>query len=330
MALTACSNNGVKTVHPHRGAIQKTFTALAKTRLSKIYTINMPFTEKLARVNLKAGSLVKKGEVVAKVNQENVQQTINWTIAAIKSAQVSYENERLKLKRATELKKKNYVSQAEVDNIATQAKVYLAQIYQNDAILKMAQYHAKISILKSPVDGVVLKRFTQGGKWLQQGEQILQLGRDKDLEAVADVLTQDAQLLKIGDEVVLTSIENPAVIHGKIKRVEPEGFTKKSALGVDEQRVNVIMTVPNPQKANLGVAYRLQAKFLVGDNKKNVLLVPRFSVLQNSNGNYYVMKDDGGQLKKQIVQIGIANDTEIEITQGLTEKDLIVEQPTAD
>ncbi len=128
---------------------------------------------------------------------------------------------------------------------------------------------------------------------MPEGTKLLEIGDLNKLEVICDVLTQDAQMLHIGDPVLLISIDSPIVLQGKVKRIDPAGFTKKSSLGVDEQRVNVIISIQDPAKANLGVAYRLQAKFLVGSQQKNALLIPRFSVLQDTDGNYYVFKVKG-------------------------------------
>jgi HlyD family secretion protein len=119
-------------------------------------------------------------------------------------------------------------------------------------------------------------------------------------------------------------------LHGKVSRIYPAGFTKKSSLGVDEQRVNIIINLDKPQAAHLGVDYRVQAQFLVGTHVKNALIVPRFSVLQDDKGNHYVMLVKDKKLHKQIVKVDIVTDNKISVASGLNTSDNIVAQPTAD
>jgi len=116
-----------------------------------------------------------------------------------------------------------------------------------------------------------------------------------------------------------------AAIWGKVKRIEPAGFTKLSSLGVEQQRVNVIVSLP-PQHEGLGVGYRVQAQFFTGA-KSNALIVPRYGVLQAPDRSFYVLKVVDGKMRKQAVTIGLRSDLELEITSGLSENDLIVARP---
>jgi len=115
---------------------------------------------------------------------------------------------------------------------------------------------------------------------------------------------------------------------GKVKRINPAGFTKLSALGVEEQRVMVTIDFDHEAAKNLGVAYRLQAEFFVGSEKKHVLLLPRFSVLEDQRGNNYAVKMVKKDLQKQIVEVGINSDKEIEILSGLSSQDTVLAEPS--
>jgi HlyD family secretion protein len=153
----------------------------------------------------------------------------------------------------------------------------------------------------------------------------LLLGDLKRLEAVADVLSQDALKLKPGDPVKLAPAVGKKPLKAQVKRIEPAGFTKLSSLGVEQQRVNVIVKFLE-KSADLGTGYRVQAKFFTGQ-KSDALLVSRFSVMQSPDGAYYVFKVEDGSLKKQIIKIGLKSDLELEVTDGLTAEDLIVARP---
>jgi HlyD family secretion protein len=207
------------------------------------------------------------------------------------------------------------------------------QLDQARARLAIAEHEVALIDVRSPIagEGVVLERHSEGNSFFAAGERLLTLGDFADLEAIADVLTQDALRLGPGSEVVLEPAARRDPLKGRVKRVEPAGFTKLSSLGVEQQRVNVIVEFEDVAAAvasGLGVGYRLQARFFTG-SKENALVVPRFSVLQEPSGGYYVLKiGSGGALEKVPVEIGLRGDLELEIVNSkLTESDLIVATP---
>jgi HlyD family secretion protein len=331
--ILLCTNAfaaNIETIHPHRGSIQKSFSEPAKTYLENTYVINMPIYGKLKRVMVREGSKVFKEQIVAKIDQEPLIQTMNLTKAQVRNYQAQYQLQRKIVYRQTQLRKKGFASQQTLDDARTQQKVLAAQIQQACASLAIVAYGLKESIMRSPINGTVLHRNTEGGKWFATGSQILSIGDLNQLKVICDVLSQEAQQVKIGDTVLLTSIGSTITLRGFVARIYPAGFTKKSSLGVDEQRVNIVINLENPQAAHLGVDYRVQAQFLIGSKAKNVLIVPRFSVLQDNQGKHYVMTVKNKKLYKQIVKIGIITDNQISISNGLSMHDNIVSQPTAD
>ena len=112
----------------------------------------------------------------------------------------------------------------------------------------------------------------------------MNLGNLGELEVVADVLTQDAMRLDVGTLVTFGLSAESDTFTGHVTRIEPVGFTKLSSLGIEQQRVNVIISLDNhPQK--LGVGFRLRARFFTGI-KSDALLVDRTSVMQDDNRPY--------------------------------------------
>ncbi len=204
-------------------------------------------------------------------------------------------------------------------------EVVQQQLMQTRARLARAEHDLALTEILSPIDGRVLERFEQGGGPLPAGRPLLRLGNPEELEVVAEVLTQDALRLKDGAEVRLTSAGLGETIDAMVKRVEPAGFTKLSSLGVEQQRVKVIIT-PGSRPHGLGVGYRLQARFFTGV-KPDALIVPRFSVLQGVDGGHYVFKVMDGSLVRQKVKVGLRNDLDFEILEGLGPDDRIVTAP---
>jgi HlyD family secretion protein len=204
-------------------------------------------------------------------------------------------------------------------------EVVVQQLSQARARLARAEHALALAAIVSPIDGLVLERFEQGGGPLPSGRPLLRLGNAKELEVVADVLTQDALRLTTGAEVRLTATGLGESFHGQVKRVEPAGFTKLSSLGVEQQRVKVVVA-PAGRPVGLGVGYRLQARFFTGV-KQDALIVPRFSVLQGVEGEYYVFKVVARELVRQAVKVGLRNDLDFEILDGLSPDEHIVATP---
>ena len=201
------------------------------------------------------------------------------------------------------------------------------KLAQARARLALARHRLRLAAVPSPIDGVVLERHEQGDRPLTAGQKLLLLGNLDQLEVVADVLTQDALRLADGAKVELEPAVGLAAILGKVKLVEPAGFTKLSSLGVEQQRVRVIVSFAGKHDS-LGVGYRLQARFYTG-TKSDALIVPRFSILQAPDRSFYVFKVVDGKLNRQPVKLGLRSDLEIEVAEGLADADRIVARPDA-
>ena len=199
------------------------------------------------------------------------------------------------------------------------------QIAQAKSQVERAKHRLSLVKVVSPVDGVVLKRDVRGEGTFPAGTELLQVGNLSELEVIGDVLTQDAIRMAEGSEVELHPAAKARPLTGKVKRIEPAGFTKLSSLGVEQQRVKVIVSFDQPPQG-LGVGYRLRARFIT-DRKVEALLVPRYSVLQDSDSSFFVFKIESGRLKKSSVSLGLESDLELEIVSGLEESDLLVAHP---
>jgi HlyD family secretion protein len=198
----------------------------------------------------------------------------------------------------------------------------LAQARARQAV---AEHELSLAHLRSPIEGVVLARHEQGDAALLAGHPLLELGDLDELEIVAEVLTEDAQFLSIDSPVTIEAAAFEQPIPCRIERIEPAGFTKLSSLGIEQQRVTVIVAFPAPPP-RLGVGYRVRARFLTG-RREDAVVVPRASVLQAPGGSYFVFRLDGDRLRRQEVELGLTSDLELEITAGLDSSARIVAAP---
>jgi len=206
-----------------------------------------------------------------------------------------------------------------------------AQLRTAEAALAEAKLNAQRSNMISPIDGVVLRRQYTGPRYLAAGTELLQIGRLADMEIVVDVLTQEAAAVQPGQTVELrTTADSPDVSIGKVKRVEPAGFTKISSLGVEQQRVNVIISIDEQYRDRYnGVDYRVWVR-IITDRQTSGLRVPRAALFRSPDDQWqlYVVRDGAARL--QTVEVGLQNDDYAEIRDGLRDGDLVVLSPPTD
>lgn len=210
---------------------------------------------------------------------------------------------------------------------------------QVDARLKKARLDRDRGTMTSPVDGVVLSRPVSNERVLAAGATLLEIGRLEDLEVEADVLSLDVVRAKQGDEV---AIYGPAIgkrradgkdhADGKVYKIYPAGFTKISSLGVEQQRVKVLVRIdPEDLKwlrgeRNLGVGYRVRVRIITAE-KPRALVVPRSALFRGTGGGWQVYAVRSRRAEVQDVEVGLINDESAEITSGLSEGERVVLAP---
>jgi HlyD family secretion protein len=208
---------------------------------------------------------------------------------------------------------------------ALERRQVLASLEEAEAQLESARHDLNLAQVVSPIDGVVLERYERGEAPVVPGTPLLLLGNPAEIEVIADVLTEDALRLGIGGEVALESLAGERMLGGRVRRIEPQGFTKLSSLGVEQQRVNVIVELNEP-RPELGVGFRLHARFFTG-SREDALIVPRYSVLQAPDQSFYVFVVEGNQLRRRGVTLGLRSDLEVEVLSGLDEDARVVAAP---
>jgi HlyD family secretion protein len=182
-------------------------------------------------------------------------------------------------------------------------------------------------VLKAPVDGVVLKRHRESEGVVASGEPLLEIGDPTRLEVVADLLSTDAVRVKAGDAVRLEQWGGTTPLEGRVRRVEPEGFMKVSALGVEEQRVNVLIDIDTSADTlrQLGGGYRVEARIVTWQDA-DALKVP-IGALFRRGDHWAVFVVRGGRARLASVDIGHRNTQEAEVVQGLNVGDELVLHP---
>jgi len=179
----------------------------------------------------------------------------------------------------------------------------------------------------APVNGVILKRLRESETVVPVGDPILEIGDPSKLEIVADFLSTDAVRIQPGATVVIEQWGGGMPLNGRVRRVEPSGFMKVSALGVEEQRVNVLIDFVDPPAAAhaLGDAYRVEVRVITW-REDSVLKTPVGTLFRRGEG-WAVFRVDNGIARLQPVRLGERNDTEGQILDGLAEGQSLVLHP---
>jgi HlyD family secretion protein len=181
--------------------------------------------------------------------------------------------------------------------------------------------------LYSPVDGVVLRRLRQSEAVVPAGEVLLEVADPADLEIVADYLSNDAVRMRPGMRVWIDRWGGGRVLEGRVRRVEPAGFMKVSALGVEEQRVNVLVDFVEPEEAGtLGDAYRVEVRVIV-EERNGGLTVPTSSLFRRDE-QWMLFSVKGGRARLRPVGIGVRNALEAEILDGVVEGETVIVHPS--
>jgi HlyD family secretion protein len=172
----------------------------------------------------------------------------------------------------------------------------------------------------------VLKRLRESEGVVPVGEPLVEIGEPERKEIVADLLSTDAVRVSPGAEVLIEQWGGGHPLHGRVRRVEPSGFMKVSALGVEEQRVNVIVDFANPSDAvRLGDGYRVEVRIVLWKDD-NVIKVPVGALFRQGEG-WAVFVVEDGRVRRQTVQLGQRNENDGQITSGLEAGATIVLHP---
>ncbi|MBW1784458.1 MAG: efflux RND transporter periplasmic adaptor subunit [Deltaproteobacteria bacterium] len=198
----------------------------------------------------------------------------------------------------------------------------------------LAERRLKRATMKSPVDGIILRRLVKNDEYLQAGTLLMEIGDMSDLQVTANILSQDVVTVRPGNSV---DLYGPSIgtspIRGTVSRIKPAGFTKVSSLGVDQQRVPVVIAFDadalkhlKEKGRTLGLAYRVRARIYT-EEKKDVLKIPRTALFRGTGNQWQVFSVKNGTATLASVTLGIMNDNQAEITKGLKAGETIIVAP---
>ncbi len=334
----------------------------ATTSLPETSIISMPFQGRVQPITVQDGTPVKKGEVVAHLDPvdlenfyEESKQIWEYTNQAalaaattVKSSKDHFDysewwmNAQKEMFEKQTIDEKDYRSaileyQASMDTYnravreekSAGALLALGKLFE----LYMGR-QLRLSTLDSPTDGIVLKRHYSNPLVLDAGTALLEIGDLDTMEVTADLLTTQAGAVRVGQKTEIFDLP-PGMIRGEVSRIKNLGFTKVSSLGIEEQRVPVVIRFAPGELAKiretgapLGLAWRVRIRVYTAE-KLDAITVPSTALVRQPDGSWAVFVAEGGKAQRRTVKLGLSNPERVEIAEGLRAGEEVILAPPA-
>ncbi|MDP7041742.1 MAG: efflux RND transporter periplasmic adaptor subunit [Gammaproteobacteria bacterium] len=338
-----------------------------ETRVRDIFVLSAPVAGRMLRIEAEAGDKVVANEtIIAEI--EPVDPTFldfrseaqaKAAVRAAESAKTLAQAEvdqweaeldfaRAELVRARELIEDNTISQRDLDDAERNERTAKATYATKIAALQVANFElerARAELLSpaevraqrddcdcvpitAPVDGRILRVLNESEGVVAAGDALLEIGDATDLEIVVDLLSADAVKVAAGQKVIVEGWGGDRPLIGRVRRVEPFGFTKISALGIEEQRVNVIIDFTSPQEqwTRLGHGYQVDLRIVLWE-RSDVITLP-LTALFRSGDQWAVFIESDGYAEYRDVTVGKRSGLEAEITGGLEVGEQVILYPS--
>lgn len=324
-------------------------------RVRDAYVVASPVAATAERITLRTGDPVMRGEVVAwlsplPVDLQAKEQTLarmkaaeaRWTEAALQQseAEMNHQLARHEIERYQALLRDQFISpqameQRIVRENAARAAARAAQARTKAALAVVAEARAAVNTVvraterrlpvRAPASGRVLAISQQSERTIAAGLPLMTIGDPLHMEAVVDVLSVDAVKIRPGMRMLLKDWGGDTSLEARVRRIEPVAFTKISALGIEEQRVNVIAD-PIGTAWPLGDGYRIQASILLWQQDA-VLKLPGSSVFRVAD-EWRVFVVEKGRARERTISLGQRNRDEVQIITGLREGEQVIRFPS--
>jgi HlyD family secretion protein len=342
-----------------RGPMQVTLDEDGETRIRDKFVVSAPVAGRLQRIELEVGDPVVRGKTIVarlttadaplldprtrgelEAGAEAARAALGQTRAERERATAEFMRARTTLQRQQELMKAGAIAADNLD--AAETAVTTAEEARKAAEFAVARAEYELQLARArlqapapagravevvaPVSGLVLKRFRESESVVPVGEPLLEIGELSRTEIVADFLSTDAVRIQRGAEVLIEGWGGNDALKGRVRRVDPAGFMKVSALGVEEQRVNVVIDFADPSAATrLGDGYRVEVRAIVW-REDNVVKVPVGGLFRRGN-DWAAFLVEGEQVRLQAVELGQRNDEEAQVIRGLSPGQTVVLHP---
>jgi HlyD family secretion protein len=330
-----------------RGPIAETVYDQGQARVRDSYVAAAPVAGRLMRITLQVGDPVAAGQVVARIAPAAAA-LLDPSVraqreASLASAQADLDRAQAEKVRAEEtlartqrLVDGGLASRQTLDNDRAAARSAAAASAAAEAAVRAARAGligpgaggGPLVPVITPAGGYVTRVLEPSERTVPAGAPLLEVGDTRDLEAVIEFRSEDAARIRPGMPAEVYDWGGPTVLGARVRLVEPQGFTKVSALGVEEQRALVWLQITDPRDrwASLGPGYRVWGRVFLR-REPSALTVP-LGALQRRGGGWAVFRIEGGRARLRAVTVGAIGDSDAEIRSGLQAGDRVVSFPS--
>jgi HlyD family secretion protein len=337
----------VETAHAINGTLRATVSEEGKTRIRQRYVVSSPVTGQLRRVPFKPGAEITAASIVAVIeplaaspldprSRALAETRRTAATAALEKSRAAYALATNELRRMTRMFADKTVSPQDLETIQLRETAAARDLITTEGLLRSLETEladtavgSETSLIEvhAPNAGRVLHVFQESQRPITAGTPILDIGDPSDLEVVIELLSRDGAALTPGTRVGLEQWGGPQPLEARVRLVEPAAFTKISALGVEEQRVNVVADIITPLTARptLGDNFRVEARVVIWEETP-VLKVPVSALFRDGNRwAVYVVRH--GRAALVPVQAGRSSGIETQILAGLNAGDEVILYP---
>ena len=336
----------VQTATVERGPLQVIVEEEGETYVTDRYIITSPLAAHIRRIGLKAGDMVEQGQALAQLDPPQPAILDSRTLAGARARVESAESKLGQAETAANraINERDRIERLAAGGSATQQALDLAIADANQAMAARNTAQAELAaaraalgrgtasssageIVRSPVSGRILAVHRQSEGHINPGEPIMEIGDTGNLEIRVEVRSQDAVRIQPGTRVIIDQWGGEHELEAVVRRVEPQGFTVISALGVEEKRVLVIsdFVTPAEQRETLGSGFRVLARFVIWEDV-DVLQVPTGALFRTGNG-WAVFTTENGKAVKKEVNLGHRAGLAAQVISGLSEGDIVITHP---
>lgn len=336
----------VQTATVERAPLQVIVEEEGETRVTERYIITSPLAASVRRIGLKAGDMVEQGQALAQLDPPQPaildSRSHAGARARVESAEAMLEQAEAAANRA--INERDRIERLAAGGSATQQAVDMAVADANQAIAARNTAQAELAaaraalgqgtasssageIVRSPVSGRILTVHRQSEGHINPGEPIMEIGDTGNLEIRVDILSQDAVRVQPGTRVIIDQWGGDHELEAVVRRVEPQGFTVISALGVEEKRVLVVsdFVTPAEERESLGSGFRVLARFVIWEDE-DVLQVPTGALFRTGNGWGVFTAENGTAVMKEVT-LGHRAGLAAQVLSGLSEGEIVITHP---
>lgn len=353
----------VQTATVERDSLEVVVQEEGQTEVEDRYVVSAPVAAIARRMVVEAGDAVEAGDPVVDLEaphasildrraQSEAEARVEGAEAAVEQAERQVDAAEAVSERAQEERRRverlheqgsatrREMEQATAEALQARARLESARAAVVSARADLRSVEAMLgggdaegtvaSTLRAPVSGHVLAVHRPSEGPVAPGEALVEVADTEQLRVRIDVLSQDALRIESGTRVRLDQWGGDTTLQATVERVEPEGRTDVSALGVEEQRVGIIAQLDSPPAdwERLSAGYRVVAEFVVWEGA-DVLQVPTGALFRTENG-WAVFVVEGGRAERRLVNVGQQANLRAEIVSGLEENETVIVHPGND